>query len=161
MKHKSTVCIDVPKERVWEVLADVAVVNLWVEPIRSARCEGSRTRGVGTTRVCNLVGGMTVKETWTAWEEGHSFTYEAESTAMFKRAANTWSVKAVNGKTLLTTESEVTLKGGIFGRLLEPLMRIMTTRVGTDSLAALKYLAETGQPFPGKPSELPQPPAQC
>ena len=61
-------------------------------------------------------------------------------------------LKAKNGKTLLTTESEVVLKGGIFGKILEPLMLLISKKMGSDALSAFKYLVENGQPYEGKHS---------
>ncbi len=80
---------------------------------------------------------------------------------MIKSAKNKWSVKSVNGKTLLTTESEVKLKGGIFGKLLEPLMFFLTKKMGINSLAAFKYLVEVGRSYEGKFSNLPKAPIVC
>ena len=99
---------------------------------------------------------MIVKEEWTHWDEGNSFTYLASGAPLMKFAKNRWSLQSVNGKTLLTTESEVELKGGLFGTLLQPLVRIMTNRMGSDALAAFKYLVENGQPYEGKHSSLPR-----
>lgn len=155
MKVKATICIDAPKERVWKVLADVAAIHLWVASIESAHCEGEQKRGVGTVRICHLKGGNTIKERWTAWEEGHSFTYQAADIALLKSATNQWSVEDINGKTLLTSEATVQLKGGVLGRLLEPLVAIWSKRLGAESLASLKYWVETGHPFTGKRTDLP------
>lgn len=161
MKLKGTVCIEAPAEQVWAVLADVANVQDWVGPINQSYCEGEQTQGVGTVRVCHLAGGTTIKEEWIEWEEGDFFTYQAENAPMMKSAQNRWSVQARGEKTLLTTESEVILKGGIFGRLLEPLMRLMTSRMGNSSLAGFKYLVENGKRYEGKLSNLPQIPTNC
>ncbi|MEM7131820.1 MAG: SRPBCC family protein [Chloroflexota bacterium] len=162
MKLVGIVCIDATKEEVWRVLADVAAVDQWVGVIESAYCESEQTTGVGTKRVCHLSGGVTVIEEWTMWDEGNSFTYRAiKRPFMIKTAYNTWSVESVNGQTLLKTESEVVLKGGIFGKLLEPLMRMLTTRMGDESLVAFKYLVENGEPYQGPIADLPNIPVTC
>ncbi len=156
MKLKMTACIDASKEKVWSILSDISNINLWVEPIESAYCEGDVGKGVGAVRVCNLKGNMTVREKWTQWDEGNSFTYEAEETKYFIRATNRWSLSTENGQTLITTESEVVLKGGIIGKLFEPLMYLVSKKMGADSLAALQYYAENGRPYSGKISKLPR-----
>ncbi len=161
MKLKISACIDAPKEKVWQALANVSNVDLWVETIQSARCQGTQTRGIGTVRICRLKGNLTIRETWTKWDEGNSFTYQAADLPLVKLATNTWSVETVNGKTLLTSKSELKLKGGIFGKLLEPLMFVVSKRLGANSLAALKHLVETGHPYEGKISHLPRPPLTC
>ena len=161
MKLKMSACIEAPKEKVWQVLADVTNVSQWVAPILSARCPGDKTGGIGTVRTCELKGSISVVEEWIAWEEGSSYTYQAHGFPLMKWGRNTWSVEAVDGKTLLTTEAEVEIKGGIFGKLLEPLMRSLSNRMGEESLAAIKYLIETGQPYTGKFSSLPRAAMSC
>lgn len=161
MRLKMTACIEAPKEKVWNVLADIENVNLWVGPIISAHCENGNRGRVGTIRSCNLKGNMTVQEKWIEWEEGDSYTYQAFGAPLVKSARNTWSVKSANGKTLLTTESVVELKGGILGKLLEPLMLFASKKMGNDSLAAIKFLIETGHPYEKKSSKLPRAPIAC
>jgi len=161
MKLKMSACIDAPKEDVWRILSDVSNVNLWVDPILSANCETDIERGVGTVRVCKLKGNMTVRERWTAWNEGHSFSYQTDEIYFFKSAKNKWSVISENGKTLVTTESEVVLKGGLIGKIFEPLMYLVSKKMGADSLAALKYLVENGSPYKGSFSKLPRVPSVC
>ncbi|NOX91377.1 MAG: SRPBCC family protein [Gammaproteobacteria bacterium] len=161
MKMKMSACIEAPKEKVWQILSDVSNVDLWVDPIISAHCETDKKRGVGMIRVCQLKGNMTVREKWVKWDEGNSYTYQAFGAPLIKSARNTWSIESVNGKTLLVTESEVVLKAGIFGRLLEPLIYLVTKKMGADSLAAFKYLVEVGRPYEGKFSGLPRVPVVC
>ncbi|MFK5894764.1 MAG: SRPBCC family protein [Pseudomonadota bacterium] len=156
MKLRMSACIEAKKDQVWKVLSDISNVNLWVDPIISANCEGNIKHGVGTIRTCKLKGNMTIREKWVEWDEGNSFTYHAEETSFFKSAKNKWTVKSEKQKTLVITESEVTLQGGIFGKIFEPLMYLVSKKMGAESLAALKYLVETGKPFKRKFSKLPR-----
>jgi hypothetical protein len=64
-------------------------------------------------------------------------------------------------RSLLTTEAELELKGGILGRLVEPAMALVFDRMGSNSLAAFKYLVENGHPYQGRHSKLPRAPAVC
>jgi len=154
-------CIEASTDQVWNVLSDISNVNLWVDPIISATCESDIKRGVGAIRVCELKGNMTIKEKWVKWDEGNSFTYQADETSFFKSATNKWTLKLDKGKTLITTESDVVLKGGVFGKILEPPMYLVSKKMGADSLAALKYLVETGKPFNKKFSKLPRVAISC
>jgi len=154
-------CIDAEKDNVWEVLSQVEKINVWVEPVVSAYCEGDLIKGVGMVRVCRLKRNITIKEKWISWDEGHSFTYVGYNIPMVKRAINTWSVESIKGKTLVTSKSEIELKGGVIGKLLEPLMRLMSKKMGNESLAALKYLVENKEPYGGKLSRLPDLPIAC
>jgi len=161
MNLKMTACIDAPIGKVWKVLADVANVHLWIEPIISASCENGKTNGVGTIRTCNLKGNLSIREEWTDWNEGHSYTYKAFGAPMVKSAKNKWSLLPENGKTLLITESTVELKGGLLGKLLEPLMFFVSKRMGSNSLAAIKYLIENGRAYEKQHSKLPRVPISC
>lgn len=162
LKLSASVCIDAPPANVWACLARLEDITLWAEPILRASCDGSVTRGVGARRTCALRGGITLRERWSHWIEGETFTYEGAGLPGVKFASNTWSVRAEGqNQTLLTTEATVVLKGGCLGLALEPLMRIASNRMSARSLAAFKYLVEHGRPFAGKHSRLPRVPAAC
>lgn len=154
-------CIDAPVEKVWAVLADLEAVDRWVEPIKRAHCGKDKSYGVGASRVCELSNGLSVTEHWTEWEEGRSFAYEASGMPMVRRATNRWTLHSENGKTLVTSEAEIVLKGGLFSRPLEFLMRPMMKSLGPRTLAALSYFVEHGEPFTGKHKKLPLAPMNC
>jgi hypothetical protein len=48
---------------------------------------------------------------------------------------------------LLTSESEVTIKGGMLGRILEPILGPLMRRMVPNALAGFKYLIEHGYPY--------------
>jgi len=64
-------------------------------------------------------------------------------------------------RTLLTSEAALTIKGGVFGRMLEPILRPLMRRMAPNVLAGFKYLVEHVHPYGGKASELPRVPATC
>lgn len=161
LKMVGTACIETSPEKVWQVLANLENLPQWSEVVLSASCDGSEKQGVGTQRTCVLKNNVTIFERWTDWQEGKSYTYEGFNLPMVKSAKNTWTVVPDGEKTLLKTESEVVLKGGLLGRLLEPLMRLMANRMGANALAAFKYLAENGESFNGKHSRLPRVATVC
>ena len=81
---------------------------------------------------------------------------------LVKRARNVWSVRPESERqSLLTTDAEVELKGGTFGKLLEPVMAGVFRRMAPSSLAAFKYLVENGHPYEGRHSDLPAAAATC
>lgn len=161
LKMKGTACIEASVQRTWEALSDLEKISDWSEVILSSTCNGDQKRGVGAERVCSLKNNVTIIERVLEWNEGESFTYEGFNLPLVNRAKNTWSVKEVNGKTLLTTESELVLKGGVLGRILEPIMFFMAKKMGADSIAALKYLVENGAPYTGRHSVLPRAAVSC
>jgi len=161
IKIKVTACIDASPKATWDVLSDLESISLWSEPVLLAQCHGAQKQGVGAERICHLGKRVVITERWTSWEEGESYTYEGFNLPLVKSARNTWSVKADNGKTLLTSQSYIVLKGGMFGKLLEPLMLFISNKMAADALAAFKYLVENGKPYEGKHSLLPRVSAVC
>jgi len=158
---KSSVCIKASAKDTWAILSDLEKIADWVEPVQSAHCPGDKSRGVGAKRVCLLNGNVEIFEEIVQWVENESFTYTGANIPLVETARNTWSVVAQGEHALVITESTLTLKYGIIGRLLEPLMKIMSSRMGANSLASLKYYIENGQPYTGKASKLPRAPISC
>jgi hypothetical protein len=161
MRLHGSVCIDAPPSAVWGALARIEDIQLWSEAVRSSRCEGRCTRGVGAERTCDLAGGITIRERWVAWDEGRSFTYEGLGLPLVATARNTWTVIPQGERTLLTTTAEVVIKGGPAGRLLEPLLRLQTKRMAPRTLAAFRYLVEHGEPPTVKHAKLLPIPVVC
>ncbi len=161
IKLNSSACIDATVESTWKILSQIENIDLWSEPIETSFCSGDISRGIGAERTCELKGNIAIHEKWIEWDEGKSFTYLGFNIPLTKSAKNTWSVISENGKTLLTSEVEIVLKGGIFGKLLEPLMHQMSKRMGANALAAFKYLVENERPYKGKYSSLPRAPITC
>jgi ligand-binding SRPBCC domain-containing protein len=156
-----SVCIDAPVGEVWDRLARLEDIQLWSEVVVAADCDGGVARGVGAERTCKLVGGVTITERWLQWEEGRSFTYEGIGVPLVAMARNRWTVHPAGERTLLTSTADVSLKGGVLGRLLAPLVRPQLDRMATRTLAAFKYLVEHGEPPPGKHNNLPAAPGAC
>jgi Polyketide cyclase / dehydrase and lipid transport len=157
----SSVCVEAPVTVVWSALARIEDIKLWSEVVRDSRCEGPITRGVGAQRTCDLAGGITIRERWLSWEDGRSFTYEGVGLPLIASARNTWTVRPEGEGTLLTSQAEVTVKGGRLGRLLEPLLRLQFERMGPRTLAAFKHLVEHGEPPRIRHAKLPALPADC
>jgi hypothetical protein len=157
----ASACIEAPAAIVWDRLAKLEDIQLWSEPVVQARCEGAVTRGVGAERTCELMGHRIIHERWVAWDEGRSFTYEGFGIPLMRRAANRWSVLPQGERTLLTSEAELELRGGIVGRLLEPLVGPLLRRMAPNALAGFKYLVEHGQPYAGRASDLPRVSTAC
>ena len=161
LKLSNSVCIDAPINQTWEVLANIESLSQWSEFVVSSKSTGPHSQGVGAQRQCVLTNNMHLTERWTAWQHEDFYRYEASDLPLVRLATNTWSVKQLGTQTLVTTEAEVIFKAGIFGRLLEPLMRGVFTKMGNSTLATLKYFVEHGEPFEGSHSQLPKPQLTC
>lgn len=157
----SSACIHAPRKLVWQYLARLENIELWSEQVVKSWCEKDLSQGAGSVRFCKLANGTTIEERWTDWQEGYSYTYQGFNIPMIKRAENTWSVEAVGEQTLLTSKAIIELKGGIFGKLLEPLVTTVMKKMVPDSLAAFKYFVENGRPYEGKHSALPRAQITC
>jgi Polyketide cyclase / dehydrase and lipid transport len=155
IRLSGSVCIDAPAEQVWARLARLEDIRLWSEAVQDARCEGAVSRGVGAERTCELRGGVTITERWLSWDEGRSFAYEGIGIPLVARARNEWTVQPEEHQTLLLSQAEVVLKGGVLGRLLEPIAAYQFKRIGPRTLAAFKYLVENGEPPTIKHAKLP------
>lgn len=111
-------------------------------------------------RVCELKQ-VTIQETIIEWDEGRSFTYRGDGLPLTRSATNSWTLESHGEQTLVSSSAALELKGGIFGRLLAPLMKPMFTRMGAQTLAALKYFCEQGHPYRGRVRDLPFGPTFC
>ena len=156
-----SVCIDAAASKVSQVLSDLESIHVWVESIKRSYCVSSRTRGVDAVRVCHVEGNFTVRETIVDWVEGESFAYVGAGAPLMKHAVNQWRVEERGSQTLVTTSAQVELNWGVFGRLLEPLIAAVAKRMGSRSLAGLKYLVENGRPYPGNARKLLPLPSAC
>lgn len=161
LKMVASVCIEAPTEIVWAQLAKLEDIQLWSEHVLQARCIGEITQGVGAERICDLPGNRSIRERWVAWDEGRSFEYEGFGIPFLASAHNRWSVTTCGSRALLTSEAELILKGGILGRLLEPILGPLMRSVASATLTAFKYLVEHGHPYTGKASALPKAPSIC
>jgi hypothetical protein len=161
IKLVASVCIEAPHDVVWARLAKLEDIQLWSEAIVHAACTGPLAQGVGAERTCELVGKRTIHERWVAWDEGRSFQYEGFGIPLMRRATNRWSVVPHAEQSLVISEAELEIKGGIFGRLLEPILVPIMRRMAPNALAAFKYLVEQGHPYAGRASQLPRVPATC
>jgi Polyketide cyclase / dehydrase and lipid transport len=161
IKFSFSVCIEANPQKVWAALAKLEDIQLWSGAVLSAHCPGGKEHGVGAERICMLKGDIRLTEKWTAWEEGRMFAYEGYGLPMVKVATNKWHMIPDKDKTLIHSEATVTLKGGIFGRILEPIFGLMIRRMSPRAFAALKYFIENGQPYVGKLSDLPLAAATC
>lgn len=157
----ASVCIEAPAEVTWAQLAKLEDIQLWSAAVVHASCAGAVSQGVGAERTCELVGNRIIKERWIAWDEGRSFQYEGFGIPLMKRATNRWSVIPHGAQSLLTSEAEVEIKGGLFGSVLELILMPLMRRMAPHALTSFKYLVEHGQPFNGKATDLPRAAVSC
>lgn len=157
----SSACVEAPVDVVWRHLSALDQIHLWTDVIHRVHITSSCAIGVGAERACEIVGDRTLHERVIAWEEGTSYTYESTDAPMMALARNRWSVRPEGSRTLVTSDAEMTFRGGwlgaLAGYLLVPLMRVVLP----NPLAKFKFWVENGRPFEGSARRLPAPALAC
>lgn len=143
------VTIEAPAPEVWNVLADFSAVDIWAPQVTRSYAMGSRERGVGAQRHCDVQGLGGIDEIVTDWTEGRSLSYRVAPVGPLATSNSRWTVvDLVGGQSRLTVEFGYDLRFGLAGRLLHTLlMRRKLERSLPLGPAALKTRVETGKPI--------------
>ncbi len=117
--------LDISAEQAWNVLADFENIHAYAPGIKASPLLGEEKNGVGACRRCDFsMGGMSMTETITAWDEGRSYTVELSEFPMpFHRGNLTFVVAPLNDtrcsvKTLFLYE----MKYGFVGAIMNAVM---------------------------------------
>jgi ligand-binding SRPBCC domain-containing protein len=161
LKMTQSACVEAPVSVVWDHLSRLDQIHVWTDVIHRVEVGGTCSRGVGTERTCELRGSRSVHERFVEWREGESFTYESVDAPLMKLARNRWSLRAEGDRTVVTSEAEMQLRGGMFGHLLGFVLVPLLALVLPNPLAKFKFWVENGRPFEGRASRLPRPSAAC
>ena len=149
MAHFSTqIRINADKEKVWEVLADFGGIYLWNPGVRHSYSTSESNNGLLATRHCELLkGGDYLNENILEWRDGEGFKVNIYETNLpLHRNVVDFSIKADGSGTIVTVAPDYTVKYGLLGRLLNPIVIGRKFKKGVeDLLAGLKYHIETGE----------------
>ena len=140
--------IDAPKEKVWEVLAEIGDIYKWNPGVANSYHTSDSGRGEGATRHCDLQRkGDYLKERAIDWREGEGFKIDIYETNLpIKRNVVTFKTQADGDGTIVEVSPEYDLKFGPIGALLDMLVVRGQIEKGMDDLlAGLKYHIETGE----------------
>ena len=134
--------INVPKNKVWEILADFGNVSKWAPIVTQSSAIGSSNQGVGAERSCEIVQMGTVTEKAVEWDEGNSVKYEVKGLPSVNSFFNKFSLRGEADQTVVTLEGEVDIAGTEeqrkgFEEQLQGAVQM--------TLQGLKQYAETGQ----------------
>jgi hypothetical protein len=141
---RSTIVIDAPIERVWEVLADVEGQPGWMDDMKSVRMLTPPPIGVGTRAEGNIrIFGIGVLDpiTITAFEPPHRFGVRHEG--QFTGEGLVELESGVHGSTTIARWEETIVPPYIphlGGTVLTPILRLVFQR----DLANLRELVESG-----------------
>ncbi|MFQ6019732.1 MAG: SRPBCC family protein [Dehalococcoidia bacterium] len=149
MAHFSVqIRIDAPKERVWQVLADLGGIYKWNPGVSRSYSTSKNSQGDGATRHCNLQKeGDYLKERAMDWREGEGYKIDVyESNLPLSRNIVEFSIEADGDGTIVKVTPHYALKYGLLGSLMNRLLVQRQFKKGmADLLAGLKYHVETGE----------------
>ena len=140
--------IDVPKEKVWDVVADLGSVNVWNPALAGSHYTSEAKEGLEAARHCDFPDGGYVKERTLEWNPGESFKLELpEGTIPFDNATGSYSLVDDGDGTIVTIALEYDLKADV---TMDPqeIERQNREELLPLVLAGLKHYVETGEPMP-------------
>lgn len=147
---KAQIKIGAPKERVWDVLADVGNIYKWNPGVTHSYSTSAEASGEGASRHCDVQSGPIkgyLEERAFDWREGEGFKIKvSDSSLPVKRIIVQFAVRSDGGQTVVEVSPEFQLKYGVLGVVMERLMFGPQFRKGMAGLlAGLKHYVETGE----------------
>ena len=139
--------IDAPRQKVWDVLADIGTVSVWNPVIANSYSTSEAKEGVGASRHCDFPDGGYVKERAVEWKPGEAIRFNTfEGSVPFDNFNGSFAVRDDGQGTA------VSLTLGFDVRPDAPLDAAEAERQNREELipavlAGLKHYAETGEPM--------------
>lgn len=143
----TSVRIEAPKERVWEVLSDLGSIYKWNPGITHSYTTSEAATGENAMRQCDLPGGGFLRERAFHWSEGEGFTIEIYETSLpMKESFVDFRATAEGEATVVKLKMDYKLKFGPVGALLDAVFVGRQARNGmAELLGGLKEYVETGK----------------
>ncbi|MCI0832705.1 MAG: SRPBCC family protein [Chloroflexi bacterium] len=143
----TSVRIEAPKERVWEVLSDLGSIYKWNPGITHSYTTSEAATGENAMRQCDLPGGGFLRERAFNWSEGEGFTIEIYETSLpMKESFVDFRATAEGEATVVKLKMDYKLKFGPVGVLMDAVFVGRQARNGmAELLGGLKEYVETGK----------------
>ena len=144
----SEIRIDAPREKVWDVIADLGSVSVWNPLLSNSYYTSEAKEGLEAARHCDFPDGGYVKERALEWKPREGFTLDIyEGTVPFASATGGYSLVDDGDGTIVTGAIEYELKADL------PVDPQEVERQNREELlplimASLKHYVETGEPMP-------------
>jgi len=161
MKIARELVMDVPADRVWQVLAqDFATIGEWFSGVDHSKVradveapQGAKVGG----RICKVPGLGEIQERFTAFDESNkTFAYEVSGMPFFvKAASNSFVVATIDGSKTRVSLEAITEVVRVIGWLPLIPMRIQLGRLMGMLLEELKHFVEQGDIHPRKKEKTP------
>lgn len=141
-KISNQIQINIPKNKVWEIVSDFGSVANWSPIITKSALRGSTNYGVGAEDVCEILGAKNVHRKAVEWDEGNMINAEVRGIPPAISMFNKFLLSGEGDQTVVTFEVEVEFAGTeAEKRDLEDLFQ----RSFQLHVQGLKQYAETGQ----------------
>lgn len=100
---KRTVTVNVPREKAWRKVSDIAGLPAWATGVRETSYLSKKKKGVGAVRKITFDDKSTVEEHVVDWEDGRYFTYIATEGLPLRAYVATISLKPKGRKSVQLT----------------------------------------------------------
>jgi Polyketide cyclase / dehydrase and lipid transport len=150
MKHEveKTLRVNVPADKIWEVLGDFSSVEQYASTIKSSPIVGDISSGLGARRLNTFYDGTSLIEEITDYHEGQGFKMNlSEYSFPLKYMNSEVGVKVIDAKSCeLSMATDFVVKAGPLGWLMGYfMMRPMMKGVFKKQMSCLAYHSVTGK----------------
>ncbi len=146
---KREITIQLPKEKVWSLLADFGNVCHGHPKVSKSYVTSSITQGIGATRHCDFtMMGASAEEKIVAWNEGQSMkiqVYQLKKMPGIKDLSLELSIRENADDTVLTGHLNYTMKNKFFDFMNNMVMKKMNAELIDGIMAGHKKYFETGE----------------
>lgn len=146
---KKQITINVPKQKVWEVVSDLGSIYKYNPGVSKSYYTTDKTEGIGAARICELQPSGKILETVKSWKEGNGFLLQIdpiEKAPPIKNFTGLFELIELNtSSTQVSVAINYEMKLGTIGFLLNKLIMQSKMEDGIEGLLeGLKVHSETG-----------------
>jgi Polyketide cyclase / dehydrase and lipid transport len=152
---KKEITVNSSVDKAWQVLGHgFADAHVWASPLKHSEGSGSSFNGATCSeRGCDIAGMGKTREKLISYSDAeHLLSYSVPEgmPSMVRHATNTWQLSSIDAETSkLTMVMDITL-GGFMGIIMQPMMKMMMSRMGNTLTRDFKFYAENGRPSEAK-----------